>query len=176
MTVRCRKLHLTGGNSSKAMWNPPRRLLTLPAARLDDICWAHCSQNSTNASSHATTWVCREGSWVGLGLRLFLGLTHWDKCTESPSNALTALSEAWTSPRIGTIHLPKHSFFEIPLSTWEIQWHMNYGRTAPFCRGTWRPGCPRTSRRAVVAPEWATLLSLISPSYRTIKGIPPSSA
>lgn len=51
---------------------------------------------------------------------------------------------------------------------------MNYRRTAPFCKGTWRPWCPRISQRVVLAPEWASLFSLISPCSHTVKGIPLS--
>lgn len=109
MTVRRTKPNLTGGNPSKAMWNHARRLLTLPAARQDDICWSHCSQNCTNASRHTTTRVCREG----LAFVWVIFLTRYMKCTESPSDALTALGEFWTYRWIRTIHMPKYRVFEI---------------------------------------------------------------
>lgn len=151
MTVRCKKLHLTRGNSSKSTWNPPRRLLTLPACKAR---W-HLLSSLLMEQQKMPAATLRHGyAGKGHGLACVWGsflAWHIEISTQRAQVTPFALGEVWTSSRIGTIHSPKHSFFEIPLSTWEIQWHMNYWRTAPFCRGTWRPGCPRTPWKAVVA-------------------------
>lgn len=109
MTVRCRKLHLTRGNSSKAVWNCPRNY----KSRWHLLSFAHRKAQKPAA-------ILQHGyAGKGHGLACVWGsFLAWNiKCTESPSHVLTALGEVWNSLMIWIIHLPKQVFeiFEIPL-------------------------------------------------------------